>query len=201
MSSQGGSKAPRWEVAPAGLGDACDVLAFFERVNCPCYCQFDQHRGGSNSWLEMQATLPSPLHQALEKQLCSERLTALLVRSEKGQVIGWARLAPAAEMPKIYQGRLYKGLPCFAQLGDRVWTMGCFLVDPSWRRQGVARALLAGAISVARQKGASQLQAFPRDEADVADECHLRGPPNLFTEAGFVVVHASALYPVFSYYF
>jgi len=44
-----------------------------------------------------------------------------------------------------------------------VWSIVCFLVRPGYRRKGVARALLRGAIEIARSHGAPALEAYPVD--------------------------------------
>jgi len=44
-----------------------------------------------------------------------------------------------------------------------VWSIVCFLVRPGYRRIGVARALLRGAIEWARSHGAPALEALPVD--------------------------------------
>jgi GNAT superfamily N-acetyltransferase len=44
-----------------------------------------------------------------------------------------------------------------------VWSIVCFLVRPGFRRQGVTRALLRGAIECARKQGAPALEAYPVD--------------------------------------
>jgi GNAT superfamily N-acetyltransferase len=44
-----------------------------------------------------------------------------------------------------------------------VWSIVCFLVRSGYRRRGVARALLQGAIACARGYGAPALEAYPVD--------------------------------------
>jgi GNAT superfamily N-acetyltransferase len=56
---------------------------------------------------------------------------------------GWAVPAPIDEQP--------------------VWAIVCFMVRPGYRRQGVARALLVGAVEFARQAGVPALEAYPVD--------------------------------------
>jgi len=111
-------------------------------------------------------------------------------------VVGWLKLAPAAAVPKLYAQRVYRRLPCFDGPRDGVLTVGCLLVDPAWRRRGVARALVHGAIAFARAEGARALEAFPRRADELRDEEAFTGPFSLFVEAGFQIVHDFQPYPV-----
>jgi GNAT superfamily N-acetyltransferase len=106
------------------------------------------------------------------------------------------KLAPASDLGKIYDQRLYRRLPCFD--GDRrgVYAIGCFLVDEPWRRRGVARALVRGGIAAARAWGAAAIESFPRRCATATDGELWTGPPEVLLEAGFAVVHDFLPYPV-----
>jgi GNAT superfamily N-acetyltransferase len=111
--------------------------------------------------------------------------------------IGWLKVAPAGVMKKAYDRRLYRGLPCFA--GDRagVFLVGCALVHPAHRRQGVATALVAGAVELAPGWGATALEALPRRPREaVSDEELWTGPIEAFAANGFVEVNAFEPYPV-----
>jgi GNAT superfamily N-acetyltransferase len=46
-----------------------------------------------------------------------------------------------------------------------VWSVTCFVVRLGYRRRGVARALLAGAVSYAREHSAPALEGYPIDPA------------------------------------
>jgi GNAT superfamily N-acetyltransferase len=46
-----------------------------------------------------------------------------------------------------------------------VWSIGCFVVRPGYRRRGVTRALLDGAVAYARAQGAPGVEAYPIDPA------------------------------------
>jgi GNAT superfamily N-acetyltransferase len=120
----------------------------------------------------------------------------MVAHDERGELIGWLKLSPAALMGKLYEQRLYKGLPCLQRDAAGVWTVGCLFVREDQRRRGVATALLAGAIQSAADAGARALEAFPRSDLDVAAAALMMGPLALFVRAGFEVVHEFAPYPV-----
>ena len=66
-----------------------------------------------------------------------------------------------------------------------VWSIVCFLVRVGHRRQGVARALLDGAIRYARQEGAPALEAYPVEPGG-------RRVDTAFGYVGFVPMFAAA---------
>ncbi len=192
------------ETAAAGPEHRSGLVGLFEATGSPCYCRFFHFEGTNNEWLARCAHEPGENRRELERAVDSgsdeARGIVALARREGGwepEVIGWLKVAPAAAVRKAYERRLYKGLPCFA--GDRtgVFLIGCALVHPAWRRRGVARALVAGAVRVAPAWGARALEALPRRPKEpVADEELWTGPMSAFTANGFVEVHEMEPYPV-----
>jgi GNAT superfamily N-acetyltransferase len=67
-----------------------------------------------------------------------------------------------------------------------VWSVVCFVVPSEHRRQGVAKALLAGAIEYARKRGVTLLEAYPVDKPDrSADDSLWFGAKSMYDAAGF----------------
>lgn len=66
----------------------------------------------------------------------------------------------------------------------------CFVTAPDWRRRGVARALLDGALENFAARGISVVDAFPwnvgADDTNATD--HYHGSPALFAAAGFIEI-------------
>jgi GNAT superfamily N-acetyltransferase len=176
------------------------LAALFERSACPCYCRYWHFTGDKNAWLERCA------HRVADNE--AEMRAAIAQRSEQmsgvvalasGTVVGWMKLCDASAIQKLYDQRIYRGLPCFS--GDRSGTLsvGCFLVDPEHRRRNVAHTLLAKGIDLARERGAKRIEAFPRRARDVSDGELWMGPVDAFVRAGFKEVHGFAPYPVLRY--
>jgi GNAT superfamily N-acetyltransferase len=70
-----------------------------------------------------------------------------------------------------------------------VWFVSCFVVRVGHRRQGIAAALLDGAVAHARRHGARAIEAFPVDTASGASSAELyHGPLPVFEAAGFRTV-------------
>jgi len=98
------------------------------------------------------------------------------------EVVGWCGMGPRTEMERLSRSRT------IPRIDDRpVWSIVCFLVRAGYRRQGVAQALLAGAVDFARQHGAVGLEAYPIDaegrRVDVAFA--YVGTTSMFERAGF----------------
>jgi GNAT superfamily N-acetyltransferase len=85
-----------------------------------------------------------------------------------------------------------------------VWSIVCFVVGAKSRGQGIASALLRGAIDYARQRGATMLEAYPvsvtRGKVRAADAYH--GSQSMFAKEGFELIEvrqwnkASPLRPI-----
>lgn len=128
-----------------------------------------------------------------------EMVGAVAVATEAGEssVIGWVKVSPAAALHKLYAQRAYRNLACFDAIARTdVYAIGCFLVDPAWRRRGVARALVEGAVQVATARGARAVEAFPRRGELLRPDEIWTGPLDALLDAGFETVHAFDPYPV-----
>jgi GNAT superfamily N-acetyltransferase len=186
-------------VEAAAPAHEAGLAALFEAAGSPCYCRFWHFEGTNNGWLERCATAPgqnrADFASALREGGDEARGVVALDRDDA--VVGWLKVAPVEGMRKLYDRRLYRGLPCFA--GDRagVMVIGCALVHPAHRRAGVATALVAGAVRLAPTWGARALEAFPRRPREaVSDEELWTGPMGAYARNGFVEVSDFEPYPV-----
>ncbi|WP_437322309.1 GNAT family N-acetyltransferase [Sorangium sp. So ce394] len=187
-------------VAAAGPEHRAGLEALFEAAGTPCYCRYYHFEGTNNEWLarcsDGQGENRREFAAALAARSDEARGVVALAQGA-ADVVGWLKVAPAAAVAKAYERRLYRGLPCFA--GDRagVFLIGCAVVHPRHRRQGVATALVAGAVELAPAWGARALEALPRRPREpVSDEELWTGPVSAFTRNGFVEVHTFEPYPV-----
>lgn len=103
---------------------------------------------------------------------------------------GWCSVAPRRDHHRLTHSRT---IPVVDDVD--VWSVVCFLVRPGFRRQGVAAALLDGAIDYAREQGAPMLEGYP---ADVPAGSRMNvsfayvGTTHLFEAAGFERVMPTA---------
>ena len=187
---------PSFDCQPLSRAHAASLPALFERAASGCYCEWWHFEGDKNAWLARLAHAPEANRERLVERAETEGLTGLVAVDRNGDAVGWMKLTPASAVPKLYAQRPYRGLACFAENRDRTLTVGCFLVDPAWRRRGVAEALLRAGIELARASDAVAVEAFPRHAEDLRDEELWTGPHGLFRRHGFEVVHELGQYPV-----
>jgi GNAT superfamily N-acetyltransferase len=128
----------------------------------PCWCQYwrlsagDYGRGAKGAAHDHEAARRK---NALRKQLGGAAPPGVLAYLE-GEVVGWCGFGPRHELQRLVRSRT------IPKVDDRpVWSIVCFLVRPGFRRRGIARALLHGAIACARAHGAPALEAYPVDPA------------------------------------
>jgi GNAT superfamily N-acetyltransferase len=184
------------EAAEARHADA--LVDLFARTGTPCHCQYWHFSGDKNAWLDRLFNAPNENRDAFVAGLESVELKGIVALAE-GRAVGWMKLCAAERVPKLYDQRLYKGLPCFEGSRTGVLTVGCMLVDEDWRRRGVARGLVRKGVELARSAEARAIEAFPRrHDALQAPELWL-GPVNVFLDAGFQIVNDFAPYPVLRY--
>ena len=95
--------------------------------------------------------------------------------------VGWVSLAPRDEFTKL------KRSPVMKPVDDKpVWSIICFVVPSPHRGQGVAHALLHGAIAYARKHGATLIEAYPVDKTSrSSDDAMWFGAKSMYDRAGF----------------
>ena len=108
-----------------------------------------------------------------------------------GEPVGWCAIEPRPNYDRLRRSKVViEGSEQSAEDAS-VWAVTCFVVRVGHRRQGVAAALLRGAVDQARSKGARLIEGYPvdaekRSGASSADLYH--GTLSMFTAAGFEVV-------------
>ncbi|MBK8255882.1 MAG: GNAT family N-acetyltransferase [Polyangiaceae bacterium] len=189
-----------YQVAAAAPVHKDGLIALFKAAESPCFCRFWHFTGTNNDWLDKCANQTAQNEAELAAALQSNSPEAggvVAVEQLSNAVVGWMKLAPAEAMRKAYDRRLYKNLPCFE--GDRkgIYTIGCFLIHPEHKKRGLSTLLVNGGISVARSRGATAIEAFPRRPKEpVRDDELWTGPIGAFEKNGFVEVNSFEPYPV-----
>jgi ribosomal protein S18 acetylase RimI-like enzyme len=100
----------------------------------------------------------------------------------RGKVpVGWISLGPREEYAKLRRSPVMKAID-----DQPVWSIICFVVPSESRNQGVARALLNGAIAYAKKRGAKLLEAYPVDKPGRSnDDSMWFGAKSMYDSAGF----------------
>lgn len=95
--------------------------------------------------------------------------------------VGWVTLGPRADFRRLEKSRAMKAVDDLP-----VWSIVCFVVPSEHRGQGVASALLEGAIGFATKQGAAILEAYPKEpHGHAPDDSLWFGTRSMYDKAGF----------------
>jgi len=97
--------------------------------------------------------------------------------------VGWCSVAPREEFSSLERS------PVLKRLDDQpVWSIVCFFVAKGYRGQGVAEALIGGALDYVKNRGGSIAEAYPPPpkKTPLAPVSSFMGLPAMFARAGFV---------------
>jgi len=96
--------------------------------------------------------------------------------------VGWCSFEPRASLPRLERSPRFKGRPA-----KGVWFVGCFFIQRSWRRRGLAELLLGKAIDVMEREGARAVEAVPTAThgRPQADAFLFTGTYEMFERLGF----------------
>jgi GNAT superfamily N-acetyltransferase len=139
------------DVRPAVWDDVADLFTRpGPRGGTPianqCWCQYWVTRG-EGYWA-------ADNREKLRRQLRAGAVHALLAYLD-GVPVGWCRAGPRASFERLAHSRALSPVDDLP-----VWSVVCFYVAPAAKRQGVAAALLEGAVELAREHGAPALEGY-----------------------------------------
>ncbi len=172
------------DVAPVTAARWSDLVDLFERRgargghrNVPaygCWCMY---------WRDRSLGHGTPKKRALGSLVRVGKEPGLLAY-DGGEAIGWISVSPREQYAALFRSPQYR-----PQDDDGgVWSIICFVVDRPRQGEGVAAALLDGAVAYARERSAAVLEAYPhRTKRD-----NYMGHLDLFLSRGFRVVPETA---------
>jgi ribosomal protein S18 acetylase RimI-like enzyme len=162
-----------------------DLEAVFNAKGCSiargCWCMFYRESG--------RPELPPGVSQrearkAGLRQLAGADPPAGLIGYRGKVPVGWVTLGPRADFRKLARSPVARPVD-----EQPVWSVVCFVVPAQYRHQGVASALLDGAIAYARRRGVTLLEAYPIDKDERSQDDWLwHGVKSMYDKAGFVEV-------------
>lgn len=186
-------------VVPFEPGHTDRLVQLFERCDNGCYCRYLHFTGDKHAWQDRVANAPERNRDefvAAAGARGAEARGVIALELATGHAVGWLKVSRTADVDKLYQQRLYRGLPCFDRPAAGVFTLGCFLVDPEYRGRGLSRDLIRAGVALARDLGASSVEALPRGELAQSPAERWLGRPSALLAEGFEVVHDFEPYPV-----
>lgn len=146
--------------------------------------EFERRKGAGN-------------RRAMRTIVASGRVPGLIAYVD-GVPAGWCSVAPRDDYPVLGRSRVLR------RVDERpVWSVVCFFIARSHRRTGLAVRLLEGAVSYAREKGASIVEGYPVEPRTVPmpEAFAYTGIASMFRKAGFVeAARRSATRPVMRRY-
>jgi GNAT superfamily N-acetyltransferase len=174
---------PTWEthpVTPDRFEDFADIVNKNRRANT-CWCL--SHRLKAKEITELGGTGPDAREQAM-RRLCERKHPPGVVTYLDGTPVGWCNIGPRAEITRLAESKL---MPPTDDLP--VWSIVCVVVRSGFRRQGVTRHLIEGAVAYAAANGAPAVEAHPVDPQGRMDlTMAFVGTKKMFEKAGFRVV-------------
>jgi ribosomal protein S18 acetylase RimI-like enzyme len=180
-------------VSPLTPERADDFLRFFDHERGPafadnpewakCYCHY-YHVPCAVDW----PSLPGTANRiAMRSRIEVGEMEGFLAYEDE-TVVGWMNAQPRHKLPHCFDRMRIAPteLPC---RDFEAAAIVCFVVSPSRRRSGVARALLAAGLTMFAARGFRLVDAFPfKSDASEAAADHYHGPLSMFHAAGFSIL-------------
>ena len=182
------SAEPRLRVVPARDAPFADVEAVFGTRGDPatCWCQWYKLRGA-----EFRAADPTELRDRLAAQLAEPDPGPGLLAYDGETPVGWCAVEPRPALVRLAHSPVASATTEHDFTDPGVWSVSCFVIPRAYRRRGVATALAAAAVDVARAHGARVVEAYAVDPAARSKPPAAElfpGTVSMFAAAGFVEV-------------
>lgn len=140
-----------------------------------CWCLSHRLDSGTNR------SLVGPARGEYVRRLCERPIAPGVLAYEGSDVVGWAAVAPRAELPFARSRKIphVDDLPA--------WSVWCIRVRPGHRGKGISHALLEGAVAYARSQGAPAVEGYPVDNKGAKVDLTMAyvGLRSTFERAGF----------------
>jgi GNAT superfamily N-acetyltransferase len=175
---------PGLEIVPLTPDRWDDVAALFSEGGDPksCWCMFWRIRSKDWSFANVAATRDG-FHRLVDE---ARDPAPGLLAYRGDRAVGWVSVAPRDDYERLTNSRVRPKIDDLP-----VWSVVCFVVSKSERRQGLTTQLLDAATTYAVDHGAPGLEAYPVDAGDgrVPAALGYTGLLSTFVAAGFRVVH------------
>ena len=172
------------EIVPLTPDRWDDVAGLFGEGGDPktCWCMFWRLRSKDWSFANAAETREG-FHQLVD---AGRDPAPGLLGYQDGKAVGWVSVAPREDYERLTNSRVRPKIDDVP-----VWSIVCFVVSKTARRQGLTSRLLDAAADYARAHGAPGLEAYPVDPGDgkIPAALGYTGLLSTFEAAGFEVVH------------
>ncbi|PKM41353.1 MAG: GNAT family N-acetyltransferase [Firmicutes bacterium HGW-Firmicutes-9] len=165
-------------LSPALADVFCDYLTHLDFSATPhwssCFCRFYHTTCSQQDWIDRTA---EENRAEAKQEILAGNMRGYLA-FDAGVCVGWCNANDVAQYPRLSE---YTEELC---RGKRVGCTICFVIHPDYRGKGVAREMLARAISDFRAAGYDAMLAAPVD-APGAEQSRYRGTLHMYQEAGY----------------
>lgn len=142
-----------------------------------CWCMYYRRSGGGS----LPHGAAAQANRAEFKALVDAGQHAGILAYRGAEPVGWLSFGPREDYAKLARSPVMKPVD-----EQPVWSIVCFVVPSAERGQGVAHALLRGAIEQARARGVRLVEGYPVDKAGRTEDQNLWfGTKSMFDAAGF----------------
>ncbi len=176
-----------------------DVESVFNARGCSvargCWCMYYRKSGSQPA--PPQGITWSEVNRDELRALCNSDTPPGLIGYRDQIPVGWISLGPREDFAKLKRSPVMKPVD-----DNAVWSIVCFVVPGENRGQGLAHALLAGAIDYAKSQHVAILEAYPVDKPERSrDDSMFFGAMSMYDAAGFKeVARRKATRPVVRLY-
>lgn len=163
-----------------------DLEAIFNAPGCSvargCWCM--HYRLTGNAAQPPKQMTRTRAHRAQLKALVDAGRALGLIGYRGRLPVGRVSLGPREEFARLARSPIMKPVD-----DQPVWSIICFVVPSQCRGQGIAEALLSGAIVYARKHGALLIEAYPVDRPGrSSDDAMWIGAKSMYDKAGFAEI-------------
>lgn len=141
-----------------------------------CWCTWFHHRDKANRG-------SAELTKAYKKKLVMEgnAHAALVYDGEKA--IAWCQYGSPQELPSIYHKKEVE-TDGYIQPD---WRITCIFVDSKYRKHGVSKLALEGALALIEEAGGGTVESYPQDTQNqkISSSFLYNGTRSIFEECGF----------------
>lgn len=144
------------DVRPVSQAGAAAFEALFSAKGCPGFCWCTPYRFKDAQEMERDEKREAMLG------LIDDGTPVGLLAFDGDEPVGWCSVAPRSSYAELARSRT------MPTVDEDAWTILCLFIKRDYRGQGVAHALVAGAVAYAESSGAEVIEAYPWDTAGLS---------------------------------
>lgn len=148
-----------------------------------CWCMWWRVPMGGKTW---DAAKGAPNRRVFKQLVESGEASGVLAFDGKTPV-GWCAVGPRADFPRLERSKALA-----REWRRTTWSLNCLYVPTHARGRGVATALVAAAVDLARKHRATEIEAYPQTVNPGERQAGAfvwTGVPSLFEPLGFRPLH------------